>query len=128
MIIRQETFGWNFRESEEQVMQKTKRFLSQNRYKTLLFSVLLNNFMKAFGEKLENHFVYIVLNNLCKACFNKDKGKITQKVLPEDIQKLIDNHLNELLLKETQIIQPKIMLFLTGSAYDKYIKPQLEKA
>lgn len=121
MVMGQENYGWGFKDTSEAVMRQTQAFITSNKSKNSPFWRFVKEFYEGLGKKLENHFASVAYSNVRRVCFNKDKGKDPKKLLPNNMENAFDG----LLLEEIQIIQPKIILFLTGPNYDKIIKKQL---
>ena len=131
MVIGQELDGWkeikdNPRDAmiallESQYKQTKKRpffVFSFSFCKKMNSNIKLNKKIKAS---------YVVWANIRKFSYNKDcpKSKAPRKPLNEEAQKLIYEKFN-FLKEEIKIINPDIVLFLTGPDYDNYIEDQLD--
>ncbi|TLD98062.1 hypothetical protein LS80_006265 [Helicobacter trogontum] len=140
MIVGQESNGWNFflkqlwvdtdrnfRDSIQEAMGKTEKFQSKTKSNNTQFWQFAASVYNEFNEKIDKKDSiksYFFWTNLRKICYdNKPK-----KSLPQALQTQIDNELNILLLQEIKIINPNIVLFLSGPDYDTYIKQQLKGA
>ncbi len=140
MVVGQESNGWNFflkqlrvdtdrnfRDSIQEAMGKTEKFQSKTKWDKAQFwrfATSIYNELNGKIDKADSVKSYFFWTNLRKICYDKKP----KKSFPQALQTQIDNNLNTLLLEEIQIINPNVVLFLSGPDYDKYIKQQLNGA
>lgn len=141
MVVGQETNGWNFtldkiqddfKKSIESAMQCTEKFQSKPKYNNSPFWGFTYKYIYIkFNEKLtkSRKKSSVVWSNLNKIAYNDNlDNKKPTSPLPKEIQSQIDSNLNTLLLEEIKIIQPDIIIFLSGYTYDEQILLQLQGA
>lgn len=124
LVIGKKTNGWEFKEKAKESMLLTLNFLYSKKHNNKLSF----NFPYKFCKSINNYdykniikktyFAWISLDK-----FSYDNNKIQ---LNNETQYIVDNEFNKNMLeKEIEIINPDIVLFLTGD-YDRYIKKQLD--
>ncbi len=123
LIIGQENNGWSYFETAKESMRYTLGFQNITRWEQYPIFTFPYNFCKSINECDDNETKksYLAWTNLKKFSFD-DTPK---KSLSDNIQKIIDEEFN-VLEDEIKIINPDIILFLTGPDYDIEIKTQLK--
>ncbi len=142
MVVGQETNGWSFtldkiqddfKKSIESAMQCTEKFQSKPKYNNSPFWSFIYKYiyMAVSIQQLTSSRKKsgVVWSNLNKIAYNDNvDNKEPKSPLPKEIQSQIDTNLNTLLLEEIKIIQPDIIIFLSGLTYDEQILLQLQGA
>lgn len=129
LIVGQETYKWHNRKSsaedsmlytlEKEYMKKTSSAFALFAYN---FVSKINNFNSKCYKK--SYFAWSNLRKFCYKIDNTKKKKPSSK-LPAEIENIIDKNFY-ILEDEIKIINPDIVLFLTGPIYDEYLKKHLE--
>lgn len=124
LIVGQENDGWGFQNEAILSMYDTLDFLDSKDYNDMrpFFSFPYNfcksiNNLEDIKDSKKTYFTWV---NLREFSFNE----APKTSLGKEAQSIIDNEFN-ILEEEIKIINPDIVLFLTGPNYDYYIKVQL---
>lgn len=124
LIVGQENDGWGFQNEAILSMYDTLDFLDSKDYNDMrpFFSFPYNfcksiNNLEDIKDSKKTYFTWV---NLREFSFNE----APKTSLGKEAQSIIDNEFN-ILEEEIKIINPDIVLFLTGPTYDYYIKNQL---
>ena len=125
LIVGKENDGWVFNNDARGSMLDTLDFLNSKDYNDkrpffdfpYKFCKSLNNLVDIQDSK-KTYFTWVNLRE-----FSFDEAPKTS--LGKEAQSIIDNEFN-ILEEEIKIINPDIVLFLTGPTYDYYIKNQLK--
>ena len=124
LIVGQENDGWGFQNEAILSMYDTLDFLDSKDYNDMrpFFSFPYNfcksiNNLEDIKDSKKTYFTWV---NLREFSFNEEP----KTSLGKEAQSIIDNEFN-ILEEEIKIINPDIVLFLTGPNYDYYIKNQL---
>lgn len=124
LIVGQENDGWGFQNEAILSMYDTLDFLDSKDYNDMrpFFSFPYNfcksiNNLEDIKDSKKTYFTWV---NLREFSFNEEP----KTSLGKEAQSIIDNEFN-ILEEEIKIINPDIVLFLTGPNYDYYIKVQL---
>lgn len=122
LMIGQENNGWGYFSSPKESMRYTLGFQNIRRWEQYPIFTFPYNFCASINECdiNETKKSYLAWTNLRKFSFDEEP----KKYLEENIQKIIDEEFN-ILADEIKIINPDIVLFLTGYRYDNDIKKQL---
>ena len=125
LIVGQENDGWGMEDNARLSMFATLDFLDSKDYNDIRpFFSFPYKFCKSInnlGDIQDSKKTYFTWANLREFSFNE-----TPKTsLGKEAQSIIDNEFN-ILEEEIKIINPDIVLFLTGPTYDYYIKNQLK--
>ena len=125
LIVGQENDGWGFQNEAILSMYDTLDFLDSKDYNDMrpFFSFPYNfcksiNNLEDIKDSKKTYFTWV---NLREFSFNE----APKTSLGKEAQSIIDNEFN-ILEEEIKIINPDIVLFLTGPNYDYYIKNQLK--
>ena len=125
LIVGQENDGWGFQNEAILSMYDTLDFLDSKDYNDMrpFFSFPYNfcksiNNLEDIKDSKKTYFTWV---NLREFSFNE----APKTSLGKEAQSIIDNEFN-ILEEEIKIINPDIVLFLTGPNYDNYIKNQLK--
>ena len=125
LIVGQENDGWGFQNEAILSMYDTLDFLDSKDYNDMrpFFSFPYNfcksiNNLEDIKDSKKTYFTWV---NLREFSFNE----APKTSLGKEAQSIIDNEFN-ILEEEIKIINPDIVLFLTGPTYDYYIKNQLK--
>lgn len=125
LIVGQENDGWGFQNEAILSMYDTLDFLDSKDYNDMrpFFSFPYNfcksiNNLEDIKDSKKTYFTWV---NLREFSFNE----APKTSLGKEAQNIIDNEFN-ILEEEIKIINPDIVLFLTGPNYDYYIKNQLK--
>ncbi|WP_288300374.1 hypothetical protein [uncultured Brachyspira sp.] len=125
LIVGQENDGWGFQNEAILSMYDTLDFLDSKDYNDMrpFFSFPYNfcksiNNLEDIKDSKKTYFTWV---NLREFSFNEEP----KTSLGKEAQSIIDNEFN-ILEEEIKIINPDIVLFLTGPNYDNYIKNQLK--
>lgn len=125
LIVGQENDGWGFQNEAILSMYDTLDFLDSKDYNDMCpFFSFPYNFCKSINnleDIKDSKKTYFTWVNLREFSFNE----APKTSLGKEAQSIIDNEFN-ILEEEIKIINPDIVLFLTGPNYDNYIKNQLE--
>lgn len=124
LIVGQENNGWEFIENAKESMLFTLNFQSNIFCDNRLFFSFPYNFCASINDCDNEKYSkksYLAWVNLKEFSFETS----SKKPLNEKAQNIIDNEYN-ILEEEIKIINPDIVLFLTGPNYDNYIKNQLK--
>ena len=125
LIVGQENDGWEMEDNARLSMFATLDFLDSKDYNDIRpFFSFPYKFCKSInnlGNIQDSKKTYFTWVNLKAFSFDK-KPKMP---LNKEAQDIIDNEFN-ILEEEIKIINPDIVLFLTGQKYDEYIKKQLK--
>ena len=124
LMIGQETNGWVFRKSVKDSMLFTLGFLYSPQHNGKLSFTFPFDFCKSVNncDYDENYRkTYFAWVSLRKFAYNEKHAY----PLSSEIQNIIDNEFN-ILEEEIKIINPDIVLFLTGPDDDFYIEKQLK--
>lgn len=124
LIVGKENDGWVFNNDARGSMLDTLDFLNSKDYNDkrpffdfpYKFCKSLNNLVDIQDSK-KTYFTWV---NLREFSFDE----VPKTSLGKEAQSIIDNEFN-ILEEEIKIINPDIVLFLTGPTYDYYIKNQL---
>lgn len=134
MIVGQESYGWSFKLNDLEgsgaykglggAMERTKSFQSKKSYNTRFWSFARGVYEACHNSALTDSKpnAYFFWSNLRRICLDSKPAT----ALPSPLQELITKHLDALLLSEIHIVEPDIVLFLSGPNYDSYIKSQLD--
>lgn len=125
LIVGQENDGWGFQNEAILSMYDTLDFLDSKDYNDMRpffsfpysFCKSINN-LEDIKDSKKTYFTWV---NLREFSFNE----APKTSLGKEAQSIIDNEFN-ILEEEIKIINPDIVLFLTGPNYDNYIKNQLK--
>ena len=125
LIVGQENDGWGFRDNARLSMLATLDFLDSKDYNDIRpffsfpykFCKSINN-LEDIKDSKKTYFTWV---NLREFSFDE----MPKTPLGKEAQSIIDNEFN-ILEEEIKIINPDIVLFLTGPNYDNYIKNQLK--
>lgn len=123
LIVGQETNGWEFKENAKESILFTLGFLYSPQHNGKLSFTFPFDFCKSINyyNYDENYRkTYFAWVSLRKFAYNEKHAY----PLNREIQNIINNEYN-ILEEEIKIINPDIVLFLTGPNYDYYIKAQL---
>lgn len=125
LIVGQENDGWGFQNEAILSMYDTLDFLDSKDYNDMRpFFSFPYNFCKSINnleDIKDSKKTYFTWANLREFSFNEEP----KTSLGKEAQSIIDNEFN-ILEEEIKIINPDIVLFLTGPNYDYYIKNQLK--
>lgn len=124
LIVGQETNGWEFKENAKESILFTLGFLYSPQHNGKLSFTFPFDFCKSINyyNYDENYRkTYFAWVSLRKFAYNEKHAY----PLNREIQNIINNEYN-ILEEEIKIINPDIVLFLTGPNYDYYIKNQLK--
>ena len=123
LVVGKKTNGWEFEEKAKESMLLTLKFLYSTQHNDKLSFTFPYKFCKSINNYnyqniiKKTYFAWISLNKFAY-------GKDDKTELNEEAQYIVDNKFN-ILEKEIEIINPDIVLFLTGD-YDRYIEKQLD--
>lgn len=123
LIVGQETNGWEFKENAKESILFTLGFLYSPQHNGKLSFTFPFDFCKSINyyNYDENYRkTYFAWVSLRKFAYNEKHAY----PLNREIQNIIDNEFN-ILEEEIKIINPDIVLFLTGPYYDYHIENQL---
>ena len=104
---------------------QSKKPIKRNFSKFANFSVKFCKSMNKINRDISSYFIWAEIRKFSYWKSPKDKSRKPKKPLSEEVQNIIDKKFN-ILKDEIKIINPDIVLFLTGHDYDCYIKTQLE--
>ena len=123
LVVGKKTNGWEFKENAKESMLFTLGFLYSKKHNDKLSFTFPYKFCKSINDYnyqkviKKTYFAWISINKF-------SYGKDDKTELNREAQYIVDNKFN-ILEKEIEIINPDIVLFLTGD-YDRYIKKQLD--
>ena len=123
LVVGKRTNGWGFTNGARNSMLETLEFLYSKKHNNKMSFTFPYKFCKSINNYdyqnviKKTYFAWISLNKFAY-------GKDDKTELNDKAQYIVDNKFN-ILEKEIEIINPDIVLFLTGD-YDKYIKKQLD--
>lgn len=123
LVVGKKANGWGFANGARNSMLETLDFLYSTKHNNKMSFTFPYKFCKSINSYnyqnviKKTYFAWISLNK-----FSYGKNDKTQ--LNEEAQHIVDNKFN-ILEKEIEIINPCIVLFLTGD-YDRYIEKQLD--
>lgn len=123
LVVGKKTNGWEFKENAKESMLFTLDFL----YSTQHNNKMSFTFPYKFCKSINNYNYQNVIKKTYFAWVSLDKFSYDTNnriQLNDEARHIVDNEFN-ILEKEIEIINPDIVLFLTGD-YDKYIKKQLD--
>lgn len=124
LIVGQENNGWEFIENAKESMLFTLNFQSNIFCDNRLFFSFPYNFCASINgleDNQDSKKSYLAWVNLREFSFDEEP----KTPLNKEAQDIIDTEFN-ILEEEIKIINPDIVLFLTGPKYDEYIKKQLK--
>ena len=125
LVVGKKTNGWEFKENAKASMLFTLGFL----YSTQHNNKLSFTFPYKFCKSINNYNYQNVIKKTYFAWISLDKFSYDTNnriQLNDEAQHIVDNEFNKNMLeKEIEIINPNIVLFLTGD-YDRYIEKQLD--
>lgn len=123
LVVGKKTNGWEFKENAKESMLFTLDFL----YSTQHNNKMSFTFPYKFCKSINNYNYQNVIKKTYFAWVSLDKFSYDTNnriQLNDEARHIVDNEFN-ILEKEIEIINPDIVLFLTGD-YDKYMKKQLD--
>lgn len=124
LIVGQENNGYGYETEAKKSMLFTLEFQSNRFYDNAPFFSFPYSFCASINDCDNEKYSkksYLAWVNLIEFSFETS----SKKPLNEKAQSIIDNEFN-ILEEEIKIINPDIVLFLTGPNYDNYIKNQLK--
>lgn len=124
LIVGQENNGYGYETEPKKSMLFTLDFQSNRYYDNAPFFSFPYSFCASINDCDNEKYSkksYLAWVNLKEFSFETS----SKKPLNEKAQNIIDNEYN-ILEEEIKIINPDIVLFLTGPKYDEYIKKQLK--
>lgn len=116
MIIGQESYGWYYPNNIKESMELTKNFLYDNYY-TIFWEFSYELEKSINGEKPFNKYSYFY-SNIFRICVDSVYAKhliYNSELSDEYISKI------QTLSSEIKIVDPDVIVFLSGPNYDKYI-------
>lgn len=122
LIVGQENNGWGYETKPRDSMLFTLNFHSKRKWDNRFFNFPYN-FCQSINDCDNEKYSkksYLAWVNLREFSFDDNP----RRPLPEKVQNIIDNEFN-ILEEEIKIINPDIVLFLTGPNYDFDIQKQL---
>lgn len=127
LVVGQETNGWEFNESVKDSMLFTLRFLYSSQHNDKLSFTFPFDFCKSVNDYNydENYRkTYFAWVSLRKFAYNENH----EEPLNKEAQSIIDNEF-DILEEEIKIINPDIVLFLTGPTdkYEKLLQNELKE-
>ena len=124
LIVGQENNGWGYETEPKKSMLFTLEFQSNKFYDNAPFFSFPYSFCESINDCDNEKYSkksYLAWVNLREFSFETS----SRKPLNEKAQNIIDNEF-DILEEEIKIINPDIVLFLTGPNYDNYIVNQLK--
>lgn len=128
MVIGQELNGGFGVRSEPRITMlnnlklQSKKPIKRNFSKFINFSTKFCKSMNKVNSSIRSYFVWAEIRKF--SYWIGSKSRKPKKPLNDEVQNIIDNEFN-ILEDEIRIINPDIVLFLTGHNYDNYIEKQL---